>query len=107
MIKLLARKHKFLGMGQKFISVLTFKEALKFIYYLPKTNTTEIQEYITDIFMRLNAGDAKLMKQLKQNANNDGLAQITARKEFGIDKKTNLEQIEDEMPKLKKRRLVF
>ena len=57
--------------------------------------------------MRLNAGDAKLMKQLKQNANNDGLAQITARKEFGIDKKTNLEQIEDEMPKLKKRRLVF
>ena len=106
-IKLLERKHKFLGMGQKFISVLTFKEAIKFMYYLPKTNTAEIWEYIIDIFMRLNAGDSKLIKNLKQNANNDGLAQITARKEFGIDKKTNLEQIEDEMPKLKKRRLMF
>ena len=103
MIKLLERKHKFPGVGQKFISVLTFTESLKLMHRLPKTASAEIWEYMTDIFTRLSAGDATLLNELIHNSQSDGVLQTSARNELGIDKQSNMNALSSEtLPRKRK-----
>ena len=87
--KLLSRKHQFPGERQRAIAVITFSEAVKLLWYLPRTYTGEMMEYVFTTFTRLMAGDAGLLKELARNAVSEGLAQAAARSERGIDQEAN------------------
>eukprot|EP00961_Rhodomonas_salina_P198722 2680337-Rhodomonas_salina.1 len=83
-ICLTARRHQFPGKGQKAIPVVTQEEALELKDHLPMSYSGDLNAYMRQQFMRVNAGDQTLHDEVDRNAASDGLVQESARESLGI-----------------------